>query len=332
MLRDYKISIIRILAMTSIVLCHIFQALDMQLAHWLNVGVQVFLFMSGYLYGQKNIKNNKEWIIKQLKKIFIPYYIYVFIIFIIYFIFERNLLTWENIESLFLLKTIFSLPKGLGHLWFITIIFICYLITPLLQKIVKSDIYSNKKKILLIFIIIILFESMFFQDYIYPDICNIICYILGYIIAYEKEKGKNKIFEYSIIVMALISNIIKVTGLSQINVKVIDSILNILVLNSHILLGSAIFIIFYKLFKNINILLNETRKKYIDIVDKYSYYIYITHHVFILGPFSLISLTPKLLINLLIIIACIIISSYILKSITDLIIKIINKKNLVKGV
>ena len=48
MARDYKISVIRILAMLSIVVCHIFQAQNNQIAFWLNVGVQVFLFMSGY--------------------------------------------------------------------------------------------------------------------------------------------------------------------------------------------------------------------------------------------------------------------------------------------
>lgn len=319
MTRDYKISIIRILAMLSIVSCHIFQSLNMQIAFWLNVGVQVFLFMSGYLYGQKTIKNNKTWIIKQFKKILVPYYIYVLLIFVVYLLLARNELTRENILSLFFLKTIFPLPKGLGHLWFILIILICYLITPLLQKIVKSNIYSRKKKIILISIICIILESFFFQNKIYTEIHNVICYILGYILAYEKGKEKSKILEFIVIFLAILSNVIKVFDISCNNI-VLNSICNILTLNSHILLGSAIFIILYKLLKNINNILNETMKKYIDKIDSYCYYIYITHHVFILGPLSLINITPIFVVNLLIIIVCIIISSYLLKKFNDLII------------
>ncbi len=323
MIRDYKISIIRILAMISIVSCHIFQSLDMQIAFWLNVGVQVFLFMSGYLYGQKTIDNNKNWIIKQFKKILVPYYIYVLCIIGVYLIFASNDMTWNNVISLLTLQIFCSLPKGLGHLWFILIILACYMITPLLQKIIKSNIYARNKKIILIFIICILVEFLFFQSKITTNICNIICYILGYLIAYEKSKEKNKTIECIIIILAIITNAIKIFDVNSNNI-VINSILNILVLNSHILLGSAIFIILYKLFKNINNLLRETNKKYIDTIDSYCYYIYITHHVFILGPLSLINITPIFVINLLIIIICIIISSYLLKKITDL---IINKKN-----
>ena len=53
--RDIRISIIRILATIGIVLCHILQEYGNPLANWLNVNVQIFLFMSGFLYGNKTI-------------------------------------------------------------------------------------------------------------------------------------------------------------------------------------------------------------------------------------------------------------------------------------
>ncbi len=49
------ISLVRIMAMFSIVLCHVFQAYNNSLAWRFNVGVQVFLVLSGYLYGHKEI-------------------------------------------------------------------------------------------------------------------------------------------------------------------------------------------------------------------------------------------------------------------------------------
>ena len=75
--RDYSISIIRVLAMLAIVACHIFQSQDMSIAFWLNIGVQIFLFMSGFLYGKKTITNTSEWLKNNLRKY---YYHIIFIL------------------------------------------------------------------------------------------------------------------------------------------------------------------------------------------------------------------------------------------------------------
>ena len=52
---DYSISLVRLLAAIFIIACHIMQYLHMELAWWFNVGVQMFLCMSGFLYGQKGV-------------------------------------------------------------------------------------------------------------------------------------------------------------------------------------------------------------------------------------------------------------------------------------
>ena len=54
--RDLAISTVRSLAFMSIILCHIFQYFGIELAWWFNVGVQIFLCMSGFLYGKKKIE------------------------------------------------------------------------------------------------------------------------------------------------------------------------------------------------------------------------------------------------------------------------------------
>ena len=45
---DYSISMIRAMSMVAIITCHFMQYLDIELAWWFNVGVQVFLCISGY--------------------------------------------------------------------------------------------------------------------------------------------------------------------------------------------------------------------------------------------------------------------------------------------
>lgn len=76
--------------MLMIISCHIMQYYDLELAWWFNVGVQIFLCISGFLYGQKSIDNVTDFYNKRLKKILIPYYL-VFIPFgITEFIFARD--------------------------------------------------------------------------------------------------------------------------------------------------------------------------------------------------------------------------------------------------
>ena len=78
--RYVDISIIRAIAMVCIIMCHIFQFYNLSIAWWLNIGVEVFLFMSGYLYGLKRIERPLKWIKHNLKKILLDYWVYFFII------------------------------------------------------------------------------------------------------------------------------------------------------------------------------------------------------------------------------------------------------------
>ena len=56
--KNYAISLLRFIAMIFIVICHFFQYYNLELAWWFNVGVQIFLCISGFLYGNKKITNS----------------------------------------------------------------------------------------------------------------------------------------------------------------------------------------------------------------------------------------------------------------------------------
>lgn len=72
------ISVIRTVAMLSIVMCHYIQWFGRWsfLGQFFNVGVPLFFIISGFLYGQKNIENVWSWYKKQFIKIVIPLYMY----------------------------------------------------------------------------------------------------------------------------------------------------------------------------------------------------------------------------------------------------------------
>ncbi len=133
------ISLIRLLATISIVACHILQSLDNNYAWVFNIGVQIFFVISGLLYGYKDIEN-RTFYKNRVRKIYFPYIIFTIVIIML----DILLLDYDiNPVQLFIyMFGIQGLPyisglsiPGLGHLWFITAILLCYLITPVIQYI-----------------------------------------------------------------------------------------------------------------------------------------------------------------------------------------------------
>lgn len=103
------ISILRVMAMFSIVTCHILQGLDNRWAWILNVGVQVFFVMSGYLYGNKQIEDWKKWYTKRIRKLYIP-----FILFASFGLLAYGLFTDTNIGIKNICAYIFNIQGLIG--------------------------------------------------------------------------------------------------------------------------------------------------------------------------------------------------------------------------
>ena len=275
MKRDYSISYVRLMAMIFIIICHILQYFNNELAWWFNVGVQIFLFISGFLYAKKKINSIKKFYQKEFIKILLPYYIYLFIIVIIYVIINNEYINYiKIIKSIFLIDTI----KGLEHLWFIKYICICYFILPLLFKIFKTN-KINCNSLFKLALIILFFEiiSLLTKNYINGTWIN--CFVLGFFIS---QKDKNKLFIRIIFILSILFNFFEVYIKYIGNIKIVG-IYNVLankIFNiAHLLLAILLFFLlkmFYtKIVKRIEI------KKALDWSDSYSYYIYITHHIYI---------------------------------------------------
>ena len=100
-----------------------------------NLGVLIFLFISGYLYGNKEIIDWKKWFLNRVYRICIPMWIFMIIDFIIEY------LLWDTINCKYIVIYAFNLQGilgtniGGGTLWFLTLLMFCYLITPILHRI-----------------------------------------------------------------------------------------------------------------------------------------------------------------------------------------------------
>lgn len=322
--RWWNISLARFVAMTAIIICHMLQFYKNELAFWFNVGVQVFFIISGFLYCMVDIKNPTNFFIKAFKKIYIPYLIFVIALIIVYKLGGGKTGTLISLESVIRLLTCTGTIDGLGHLWFVGYILFCYLITPYLQALKEKVITFRLIGILSTIIIIFVGMTTLFiltESYFEPD--KIFCYILGYFICiiYFKygEKILKKIlpwitvFTIILCLLRIYSNYIIIPPL-----KGHSYITNY----SQMILGLFIFISIIYAFSNIK------KNKLLDLSDRYSYYIYLTHHIFILGHFSLMDLTNNPLLNIILVLVCTILSAIILSFLSGKIKKIFLERNL----
>ena len=285
------ISYVRFFAMLSIVLCHFLQALNNNWAWIFNVGVQIFFLVSGYLYGNKEILDWKKYYKKRFVKIYIPFIVFFICVLPLYI--SRDLFSTKlTIIHILNLQGLFGTYPGITHLWFLTAIMLCYFITPILQKLKKySTIF------LVVGLILVTLNYAVFKKQI-TRIDWFFLYSVGYF--YPNIKPYMKTTFNILVVIAFVFILFnfswpKLLDYNGVYTRVFHDVLAFLIVFNAIT--------FFKWFKITNI------HPFIRQFDKYSFYVYITHHIFILGPFSLVYLTRFLLLNIAIIIAMIILAT-----------------------
>lgn len=308
--RDVSISIARFLAMIMIISCHMFSYYDNELAHWLNVGVQIFLVISGFLYGTKDISSPIVFLKRNFRKIIIPYWLFLVLAIAGYLLFCPMDLSISAIIRAF---TCSGTIKGLGHLWFVGYILFCYLITPYLYGLRK---YTEKLPLSTTFLIYcglfiaIQLMGFLFDSYFAPD--RVSCFVSGFFLADLFKRfspGQALLLKVVIVLFAFVINgaEVFVKYYSQITfVGWQDLVFRALCRYSHLLLGLAIFLLLYGRFR---------KGEYCIIwrlSDKYSYPIYLVHQLFILSPLTLMSITDINAINWLVVVIAIIFSGVLL--------------------
>lgn len=185
-IHDYSISLIRLIATSFIIMCHFFQYFDIKLAWWFNVGVQIFLCMSGFLYGRRGIiKDEWQFYKKNIVKIMIDYYVVIFLVILFFSVFFP-----EKLSIIVVLKTFLTNGTLYGgeHLWYIPYCLFCYLITPFLSR------YFNnyKNNIIRYFFILCIFSIAVIEGFLnYFNSAWIICYILGFFLGNISVDEKN---------------------------------------------------------------------------------------------------------------------------------------------
>lgn len=287
-----------------IITCHIFQYYDNGLAWVLNVGVQIFLIISGYLYGLRKIDGIFQFLYKQFKKILVPYWIFLLVAAVLYYIFYP-----ENISVKIFAKSLLTIGtiKGIGHLWFIRYILLCYCLLPLLNVI--RDKINGGATMVIASLLTMLFIQVFFYQIPLFNGGFINCFVFGYFLRNCEKILDKKPLNIIFVVVILVTIVINVVRLINIydGTAIEDDMFN---KYAHLLFGASLFVLLHKVsVKNNN--------KIFMLSDKYSYHIYIVHQLFILSPFTVLTLTGIKVLDILLVYVVTCLFGYILYVVSD---------------
>lgn len=306
---SYSISIIRVASMFMIILCHMCQVTSgwvTSLGQVFNVAVPIFFFISGFLNFRKPIQNKKKWILHRFIRILIPYYICIL------FFTVLNIISGNAIDVAAIISSVLNIQgfthkylECSQHLWFVSIIMICYLSSPLIQQ---KNLLNNKN--FSFFCILCVCAQVFIATVYYNNLYILsfasyigyfIIYIFGGVVfKYWERLYSRRHYTYISLCMILMNGLRCLILVSGRNTEITNSIYERVITSwSHITLAVFITYIFYLVSKYIYGK-NKLLMKVILRLDSISYEVYIVHQLFVYGKYSLMRITDIYFINVLI--------------------------------
>ena len=268
------------MATTSILVCHILQYYNNFLAWWFNAGVDVFLILSGYLYGIRSYSFTSlkecfyfclKFYLKVFIKLLVPYYLLLALMIPAYLVMGK--IDFGQIMRLCL----FINPgvQGFGHVWYFIVIIICYLVTPFWYFIPET-----KWKVFLLPCAILILMPFCGGNKIWY-----VCYLLGILIARTRKLGKTRVvFDAVTIFLGLLFSVVCIYTCVE------RTEWNILLNVQKLFMGGGIVILcmFFK-----GNCFNLIAKKILNISDALSYKVFLIHPFFLSGALCLMKIFER---------------------------------------
>lgn len=304
------ITIVRVLSMLMIITCHILQGYNQPSAFLFNVGVQIFFLLSGFLYGKIDITSIASFIKKRFVKVYIPFILVVLCCVAIYVIFNvvdvqiRNVIPYLfNIQGF-----IGGGIDGLNHLWFLSVLMACYFVTPIAQKILKY----NSVLFIVLWILVGVVEFGFVHK-----MQSVAAWVMLYLLGMFWGKNENKWINIGLIIISLILSFVTLYFLKM--EYLTDPRMVRYSIGLHCILALCIVSVLYCSLSKLEICM----PKWLQYCNDVSYEVYLIHHIVILGPLSLLFVTPIKAINIVLILVITFVLSHLLNRLMNLIKKII---------
>lgn len=280
------VSNVRVFSMGWIIFSHFLQGSNNtmlnSLAQWDVVAVFIFMFIAGYLQGRKDTLNFWSFVINRWVRLMIPIYIYFIFIAIVTFIFKTNYLTGTDLLTIISGIFAFNPIKGGAHLWFITILLICNILTPLFVKFKKSFQRINKYVLLSIVLLFIIIEGLLFLrgvkwEYL-EYLVSIFVYFAGF---FYHDYLKTRYIDYrnylAIVILALVTFMLKVKFYSV-----------GIILFSHCAMMINYYLLCIATIESFYFISGVKKYLVVKYIEQLSYYLYIVHPLVIWGPVLII--------------------------------------------
>lgn len=225
----------------------------------------LFMCISGFLYCIKDnhfsFKQYKEFEIKKICNLIVPYIVFYLIFIGINMIFASSVNNQRGLDDI-----VGIINNPMPPYWFLYALMSIFIVTPIIEKICK-----NNKKIVLTVFVVLKFISIFITTklYIIDSVLKWGIYFYFGSVFSKKEKEINKINCLTIIIHTIIYNIVALFVYEieyNCNEFLIEIIRVLLAIN-----GIIIFINIFKMIKKCKIL---------DTFKNYTFQIYLMHTIF----------------------------------------------------
>ena len=307
---------IRTIAVLLILLCHLTQTHQNEYiimsSQIFNVGVNIFIIISGFLFGRLGVKPPyRKWLLKRLKRIFIPYWSFLVILLTIQ-IARDVFFEWKCIIYSFLGVHGFTYAiPGAEHTWFISAILLCYMFTPLICAITDRIIKTNCKLLFVVFLFslgLLPIGIAFFPNS--AILITVPFYTLAYMLGrywHDNEmSAKEALVALSVSAISFIFRFCLRFWID--GTFIYDSIV---APYSHYIAGFGIFMASAWLFK---------RKPWsvVTFISTISFEIYLFHYMFMWPPLSVMAFTGSWCINAIVAVNLAVLTAVIIHHFVDL--------------
>lgn len=287
--RDDAVSLVRLTGMACILLCHLSTWVGLYaLTQLFNVGVPLFLMVSGYLYAGKDLRP-VSFLRRRYVKVTVP--VLLFLAFLcVFYLLSSQTPAWEmlplyllNLQGASFLCGYIPYTEfcvGVGHLWFLTVLFLCYLCILPLGRSRASEKLSSGSAVCLVLLSTAAVAALI-PVRIYLQYVQI--FLVGYFGKKFLARIRTKaylLFTCLMVCAIALRLIVRRTAEDTVLYTVVAAL-------SHNVLAFWIFSTF-KWFagRNETLVRNIAQHPAVRHMDALSYPVYIVHYVFLVGPFQ----------------------------------------------
>ena len=275
--KSVSLSISRVVATLGIVICHIISYYTIIpghdiLGHFFNVGVPMFIIISGFLYGKKAILGGGilMFYVKRLIKVYLPVWIFAVVILLVLGPSELwhtmiAILNLQGLNSLIVAGDNFNAGPNLSHTWFVTIILLCYLILPALETAI------DKIKPIHIFF---MWLAVLILPYVGVSLQFIALFITSYYLSFNQALKRYNY--WSLMTCACFAVLLRLVGHRCFDETVLYN--DIIVIVSHCILAASIMLFIREWsLRHTKASMTLIEIRAFKFLEKYSFYIYIVH-------------------------------------------------------